>query len=119
MLVAEPESFLEGSQDIATGDLSPVDHSIARFTPECPNAIIQTNNLAKSNVEVLWTAPPSGNGCIAIKATVFESSDSWFTEDGELTKILCEEKENKDVQSPALEKCCACNEAKYEVLIKL
>ncbi|XP_063909409.1 spondin-1-like isoform X2 [Zophobas morio] len=118
MLVVEPQSPSEALQDILTGELKPVDHSIVKFTPKCPSAVIQTNTLAKSGVEVLWTAPPSGNGCIYIKATVFESGDSWFADDGGLTKLLCEEEENRDVQPDVLEQCCTCNEAKYEVAFR-
>lgn len=45
-----------------------------------------------------------------------ESKDSWFSEDGPLTKILCEESsDNEDVQPMILERCYACDEAKYEV----
>lgn len=115
MIVVEPENPLKILETIATGDLTPVDQTVSKFTPRCPNAIIQTNTLAKSNVEILWKAPPSGNGCISIKAMVFESSDSWFIDDGGLVKILCEEEENPDAQPPFSEECCACHEAKYEV----
>lgn len=49
---------------------------------------------------------------------MFESGDSWFADDGGLTKLLCEEEENRDVQPDVLEQCCTCNEAKYEVSTK-
>lgn len=39
-------------------------------------------------------------------------------DDGDLTKVLCEEiTESDDIQPPVLNKCCACDEAKYEVYI--
>jgi hypothetical protein len=115
MLVVEPENPTDVLKYVSTGELSSIDPTITTFTPKCPNAVIQTNTLAKSNVSMLWRAPPSGNGCVAIKATVFESSDSWFADDGGLTKVLCEEEENEDVQAPFYEECCACDEAKYEI----
>lgn len=61
-------------------------------------------------------APPKGSGCVKFRATVVETVDAWYSEDGELTKILCEEILNTDdVQPKLLSQCCACDEAKYEV----
>lgn len=61
-------------------------------------------------------APQKGSGCVKFRATVVESVDIWFSEDGELTKILCEEAQNTDdIQPKILPLCCACDEAKYEV----
>lgn len=54
---------------------------------------------------------------MAFKATVVESPEVWFSEDGSLTKILCEEsQDNQDLQPNILMRCCACDEAKYEVI---
>lgn len=68
--------------------------------------------------KVYWTAPPEGSGCVALKATVVESRENWFSEDGQLTKVLCEDSEiDENVKPPLVDKCCACSEAKYEVKI--
>ncbi|EFA01634.1 spondin-1 [Tribolium castaneum] len=118
MIVVEPENPSKIPENVGTGDLTPVDPTVSKFTPRCPNAVIQKNNLAKSHVEILWKAPPAtteGNNCISIKAMVFESSDSWFIDTGGLVKTLCQEEENEDVQPPFSEECCACHEAKYEI----
>lgn len=89
---------------------------LTSYTYKCPNAIIQTTLLPKSKVQVQWKAPDSDKGCIAIKATVVESSDSWFTDDGGLTRVLCAENEkNEDMQTLASPICSTCDEAKYEV----
>lgn len=70
--------------------------------------------------QLLWLAPPKGSGCIKFKATVVESVDVWFSEDEELTKILCEEApDTEDTQPKILKHCCTCDEAKYEVIYKL
>lgn len=51
-----------------------------------------------------------------IRATVIEHRDTWYSDDGGLTKLLCEEEtESSDDQPDILEECCACDEAKYEV----
>lgn len=90
--------------------------SLAKFSRRCPNTVIETNSVPKTEVQIFWVAPPKNSGCVAIKATVVESRDTWFSEDGPLTKILCEESsENENVQPMILSRCCACDEAKYEV----
>lgn len=64
----------------------------------------------------MWSAPPAGSGCVAIRAAVIESRDVWFNELSGLNKILCEEEPvSDDVQPTILKHCCACDEAKYEV----
>nr|CAI5844180.1 unnamed protein product [Callosobruchus analis] len=67
--------------------------------------------------QVYWTAPPRDSGCIVLKATVIESRENWFSEDGRLTRKLCEESADQNVQPERLERCTACSEAKYEVSI--
>lgn len=57
---------------------------------------------------------------IFCRATVVEGKDVWYQDDGPLSKILCEDvQENHDEQPIALEICCACDEAKYEVRYKM
>ncbi|XP_050689766.1 spondin-1-like isoform X1 [Eriocheir sinensis] len=83
---------------------------------DCPNAITQTSAIPKSEIQVLWTAPPANSGCVRFRATVVENRDVWYMDDGGLTKELCEEvQESPDVQPPIVSQCCACDEAKYEV----
>jgi hypothetical protein len=66
----------------------------------------------------LWLAPATGNGCVAFKGAVVVSEGLWYGEEGPLTKILCENsQDNGDVQPNVLKHCCACDEAKYEVII--
>lgn len=53
------------------------------------------------------------------RATVIEHPEVWYKDEGPLSKEFCEdedEDEDKDFYSSALDKCCACDEAKYEVL---
>lgn len=67
--------------------------------------------------KVQWIAPPTGSGCIVIRATVIEHRDIWYKDDGPLSKILCEDEEvNADFQPLIIEPCCACDEAKYDVI---
>lgn len=67
-------------------------------------------------MQVIWTAPETGSGCIAFRATIIENRDSWYMDEGVLTQEMCEDEDaQKDFISNVLEQCCACNEAKYEV----
>jgi hypothetical protein len=38
-----------------------------KFSDRCPNAVIQTSSIPKSDIQVLWTAPPKGSGCVAFR----------------------------------------------------
>lgn len=77
------------------------------------------NLIPKSRIQVVWTAPPPGAGCVLFRAMVIEHHDVWYMDDGFLTKQFCEEQpDDIDNQPPVLEECCACDEAKYELVFE-
>jgi hypothetical protein len=41
-----------------------------KFSDRCPNAIVQTSSIPKSDVQVLWTAPPKGSGCVVFRCVL-------------------------------------------------
>ncbi|CAH1113577.1 unnamed protein product [Psylliodes chrysocephalus] len=89
---------------------------MTRFSDTCENTVVENSKIPKWEIQVYWTAPPEGSGCVALKATVVESRENWFSEDGQLTKVLCEDSEiDENVKPPLVDKCCACSEAKYEM----
>lgn len=45
-----------------------------------------------------------------------EQKDLWYQDDGPLSLILCEDSESKFGSSSSNKYCCACDEAKYEVI---
>jgi hypothetical protein len=46
-----------------------------------------------------------------------ENRDFWYMDDGPLSRLLCEDvQENDDNQPDVVNPCCACDEAKYEVI---
>jgi hypothetical protein len=46
-----------------------------------------------------------------------ENRDFWYMDDGPLSHLLCEDvRENDDNQPDIVNPCCACEEAKYEVI---
>ncbi|XP_071452758.1 spondin-1 isoform X2 [Hetaerina americana] len=90
--------------------------ALTKFSERCPNMVTQTSSIPKSEIQVLWAAPAAGSGCVAFRATVVESRDVWYMDEGPLTRELCEEvQENHDEQPLVVDPCCACDEAKYEV----
>nr|CAH7757591.1 unnamed protein product [Callosobruchus chinensis] len=108
---SEQQNGHAGKFDVVYG----ADEVLATFSKFCPNTIIETSEIPKTEVQVYWTAPPRESGCIVLKATVIESRENWFSEDGRLTRKLCEESADQNVQPERLERCTACSEAKYEV----
>ena len=120
-LIAENSDYTVVTDDLLSwrkyiGSWTLMPDLLSKFSEKCPNAITQTTNLAKFSVQVLWTAPTSGSGCIEFRATIVENRDLWYTDDVALIKKLCEESYSSlNEQPPVLKQCCACNEAKYEV----
>lgn len=62
-------------------------------------------------------APPSGSGCVIFTAMVLENNVRWYAEDGALTKTFCE-MDSAEVEALDGEKCCACDEAKYSLIME-
>lgn len=82
----------------------------------CANMVTHTTTAPKSEIKVLWTAPESGSGCVAFRATVIEHRDIWYMDDGPLTKEFCEDEQTLDeTLAGTIDPCCACDEAKYEL----
>lgn len=92
------------------------DNTLVTFSERCPDMITHTSAILKTDVQVLWIAPPAGSGCVVFRATVIEHRDIWYKDDGPLSKMFCEEEQDSVDVQPRIEKeCCACQEAKYEV----
>lgn len=41
--------------------------ALTQISESCPNAVTQTSNIYKSEIQVYWKAPPSGNGCVTFR----------------------------------------------------
>ena len=88
--------------------------SLTKFNEKCINTISEADDLAKTEIQVMWVAPQTGSGCVALSAMVYEGQRSWYSDDGELSKIICEAKPDSETVN---KECCACDEAKYSVRI--
>ncbi|CAG9563203.1 unnamed protein product [Danaus chrysippus] len=84
--------------------------TLSKFDEECTNSVIEADDLPKTEVQVMWKAPPTGSGCVLIRAMVYENDTRWFAADGQLTHRICEEPPSID--------CCACDDAKYSMVFE-
>ncbi|KAH8398981.1 hypothetical protein KR222_007354, partial [Zaprionus bogoriensis] len=116
---SEDQSEAYKGQDM-TGHFELTDSSKTRFTAGCENMIENTNTNAKNRIDVSWIAPKNPeSGCVLIKAGVVQHRDVWFIDDGFLTKRICpEEIDELNSLTPVLQTCCACDEAKYEIVLE-
>lgn len=86
--------------------------TLTKFDEECTNSVIESDDLPKTEVQVMWKAPPSGSGCVLLKAMIYEAPGRWYAEDGQLTKRICED------TSLLASDCCACDAAKYSMVFE-
>lgn len=91
------------------------DDALTEFNVDCVNTISQSDDIGKTEIQVMWVAPASGSGCVALSAVVYENQNSWYADDGQLMKIICEGEPTPDQVD---NECCACDEAKYQVKSK-
>ncbi|XP_043268705.1 spondin-1 isoform X3 [Venturia canescens] len=104
------------NDSLSAGTLDLADELLTQFSDKCPSAVIESSQIPKADISVYWTSPPEGSGCVIIRATIAENADTWFTSEGGLEKIICQDpKAIEDDPGPVLLECKACDEAKYEV----
>lgn len=41
--------------------------TLTRFDEECTNSVLEADDLPKTEVQVMWKAPPAGSGCVLLK----------------------------------------------------
>jgi hypothetical protein len=73
MLVVEPScTHLSASENGVfrhrnLGNFSVMGTDIAQYSNHCPNAITHMSSIRKAEVNVTWTAPPPGSGCVVFR----------------------------------------------------
>ncbi|XP_047530626.1 spondin-1-like isoform X1 [Vanessa atalanta] len=98
------------------GDLRPQSTFTAKFSDRCLYSVEHTMASPKSFVEVYWQAPPSGNGCVTLRAMVVEHEDVWYEDGSPLSQRLCEDlRQPDDVTQQLNYDCDICDDAKYEL----
>ncbi|XP_067633608.1 spondin-1 [Eurosta solidaginis] len=116
-LVVENEDDSTVSNPEAIGNFELIDTAETRFSSQCQNMIESTNANTKIRISVGWVAPDGG--CVLIRAAVLQHRSVWFIDDGFLTKRFCpEEIDEMNSQTRPVDPCCACDEAKYELIVE-
>ncbi|XP_043479845.1 spondin-1-like isoform X2 [Leptopilina heterotoma] len=108
------------NETLDSGTLIVIDETLSKYSEKCENAIIETAKLPKESVSIIWRSPIEDSGCVRIRALVVETPETWYMEDDDanekLSLRMCPNpKAEEDEQGEILDKCCACDEAKYEV----
>uniref|UniRef100_A0A3P8X360 Spondin 1 n=1 Tax=Cynoglossus semilaevis TaxID=244447 RepID=A0A3P8X360_CYNSE len=107
----------EGTRDEDyAGQFQIIDEDDTQFMTNCPPAVTESTPRRRTRIQVFWTAPPAGTGCVILKASIVQKRVIYFQEEGSLTVRLCEKEPALDgaTETPALE-CCACGTAKYRL----
>jgi len=89
-----------------------------QYSDHCVNTIVETSSILKDEIQVLWVAPPVGGGCVLFQATVLGEGNIWARDDARLSITICEERVEEEEENIINEECCACEEAKYEVMFQ-
>ncbi|KAJ8721297.1 hypothetical protein PYW07_002072 [Mythimna separata] len=98
------------------GELRPLTTATAKFSDRCLYSVEQAMGSYKTSVEVYWQAPPSGNGCVNLRAMVAINDEVWYEDGAPLTQKVCEDLRQPDDVAPQLNyECGICDEAKYEL----
>ncbi|CAL8238057.1 unnamed protein product, partial [Merluccius merluccius] len=57
----------EGDQDEDyAGHFQIIDEEDTQFMTNCPPAVTESTPRRRTSIHVLWTAPPSGSGCVTL-----------------------------------------------------
>uniref|UniRef100_A0A8C5A5D6 Spondin-1 n=1 Tax=Gadus morhua TaxID=8049 RepID=A0A8C5A5D6_GADMO len=111
ILIALREGREGGQDDDYAGRFQIIDEDDTQFMTNCPPAVTESTPRRRTSIHVFWTAPPSGSGCVTLKASIVQKRIIYFQDEGSLTKHMCE----RDPPLLPLLDCCACGTAKYRV----
>ncbi|XP_067292170.1 spondin-1b isoform X1 [Pseudorasbora parva] len=116
-LIALKEGREGVTPDDYAGTFKIIDESDTQFMTNCPPAVTESIPRRRTRIQVFWTAPPSGTGCLTLKASVVQRRIIFFQDEGSLTKRLCEKGFADPVAATEkpIQECCACGTAKYRV----
>uniref|UniRef100_A0A672ZXC2 Spondin-1 n=1 Tax=Sphaeramia orbicularis TaxID=375764 RepID=A0A672ZXC2_9TELE len=115
-LIALKEGREGTVDDDYTGQFQIIDEDDTQFMTNCPPAVTESTPRRRTRIQVFWTAPPTGTGCVILKASIVQKRIIYFQDEGSLTVRLCEKEPvfGDATETPAME-CCACGTAKYRL----
>uniref|UniRef100_A0AAY5EYS2 Spondin-1 n=1 Tax=Electrophorus electricus TaxID=8005 RepID=A0AAY5EYS2_ELEEL len=96
------------------GNFKIIDEGDTRFMNACPLAVTETMPRRRTRMQVLWTAPPAGSGCVVLRARITQKKSVHSFDEGSLFRKLCEKDPLHTTEKP-LQDCCACGTAKYRL----
>ncbi|XP_076067697.1 spondin-1-like [Oratosquilla oratoria] len=68
MLIVEPSNTpVDVYRPQSVGTFQLYGDSLTMHSEYCPNAVTHTSSIPKSEIQVMWTAPPAGSGCIRFR----------------------------------------------------
>uniref|UniRef100_A0A3B4DBA3 Spondin-1 n=1 Tax=Pygocentrus nattereri TaxID=42514 RepID=A0A3B4DBA3_PYGNA len=79
----------EKEEDYA-GTFQIIDEEDTQFMTNCPPAVTESTPRRRTRIQVFWTAPSSGIGCVLLKASIVQRKIISFQDEGSLTKRVCE-----------------------------
>lgn len=62
---SEDEPHNRSPQKVGVFQLLP--DALSKFNEDCVNTISEVNDLDKTEIYVMWTAPPQGSGCLTFR----------------------------------------------------
>nr|XP_046249804.1 spondin-1b isoform X2 [Scatophagus argus] len=115
-LIALKEGREGTTDDDYTGQFQIIDEDDTQFMTNCAPAVTESTPRRRTRIQVFWTAPPAGTGCVILKASIVQKRIIYFQDEGSLTIRLCEKERvpGEATEAPAME-CCACGTAKYRL----
>uniref|UniRef100_A0A3Q3X2V2 Spondin-1 n=1 Tax=Mola mola TaxID=94237 RepID=A0A3Q3X2V2_MOLML len=115
-LIALKEGREGTTDDDYTGQFQIIDKVDTQFMTNCAPAVTESTPRRRTRIQVFWTAPASGTGCVILKASIVQKKVIYFQDQGSLTIRLCEKERvaGESTETPAME-CCACGTAKYRL----
>ncbi|KAA8595550.1 hypothetical protein FQN60_010841, partial [Etheostoma spectabile] len=66
-LIALKEGAEGDREEDYTGNFQIIDEEETQFMTNCPPAVTESTPRRRTSIQVFWTAPPSGSGCVSIK----------------------------------------------------
>lgn len=115
-LIALKENQEGDKEEDHAGTFQIIDEEETQFMSNCPVAVTESTPRRRTRIQVFWIAPPTGTGCVILKASIVQKRIIYFQDEGSLTKKLCEQDPTLDgvTDRPILD-CCACGTAKYRL----
>ncbi|CAH2326075.1 spondin-1 [Pelobates cultripes] len=98
------------------GSFQIIDEEDTQFMSNCPVAVTESTPRRRTRIQVFWTAPAIGTGCVILKASIVQKKIIYFQDEGSLTKRMCEpDTSYEGGNEKTIPDCCACGTAKYRL----